>query len=472
MKPKIFSERGQALIVITAAAIVLFAMVGMAIDGSSKFSDRRHAQNAADTAAMAASLAQVDAIVYAEAHGQSSSTGTCPPPSGTPSTAICDALQLAGLDRAASNGYDNNLASNTVEIYSPPITGYYSTVSNKEHYVQVIIKSEVKTTFMRVLGFDNMYNEVQAVAFAKKGGPLFKGAAFISVDPSPSCSGGNGSGGGSVDVSGNSTITINKGGFFINSDETCGYSQPSCSVTLKLVGGGGIISAGSNIYIQDKITGTDCSPGISKDTSQRQYVVPDEIFMPKRPVQCSLPAQNPDPYGTAPDGKEIWLIHPGYYEDFPQASLIPNNKHIVMEPGIYCVNDNLSWSGSSFLSLDGTGGVTIYQTSGHDISLTINSPIKINASSSGDYKNYVIIQAGNMNDIRDCKFTGGQYLDLNGTVFAPYCDITINGDSTTTSVFNAQFIGWDLKVDGNNTITVNYDPDYTPQIKRRLGLMK
>ena len=468
MKPKIFSERGQALIVITLAAIGLFAVVGMAIDGSAKFSDRRHAQNAADTAAMAAALAQVDAIVYAEENGQSSTMGICPPTSGSPST-ICTDLLLAGLARAESNGYNNNVTNNTVEIYSPPISGHYSTVSNKDQYVQVIITSHVNTTFMRVLGIYQSHNVVQAVAFANKGGPLFGGAAFISVDPNPGCSGGNGSGGGSVDVSGNSTITINGGGFFVNSGETCGYSQPSCSVDLILTGGGKILSAGSNIYMNEN--GVNCDPSITTDSTQRQYVVPDEIFMPKEPAECSLNAPTPTNLGII-DGVQTWRIYPGYYTDFPQASLVPNNKNIVLAPGVYCVNDNLSWSGSSFKKLDGTSGVTIYLKPGHDISLTINSPIYLNPSSSGDYENYVIIQQGSMDDIRDCKFTGGQYLKLNGTVYAPYCDITINGDSSTISEFNAQFIGWDLKIDGNNSITVNYDPDYTPQIKRKLGLMK
>ena len=47
-------ERGQALILIALAAIGLFGIAGLAIDGSMKLSDRRHAQNAADTAVLAA----------------------------------------------------------------------------------------------------------------------------------------------------------------------------------------------------------------------------------------------------------------------------------------------------------------------------------------------------------------------------------------------------------------------------------
>jgi len=471
MKPNTFTERGQALIIIAFAAIGLFAIAGLAIDGSAKFSDRRHAQNAADTAALAAALAKVEALSNGASDNSPTTNNwaTCPPPSGVLPSPVCEATQLAGLDRADSNGYDNNLVSNTVEVYSPPISGYYA---GNALYVQAIITSNIDTYFARVIGINQTRNLVEAVAMTKEGGPLFDGAAFISVDPSPNCSGGNGSGGGSVDVSGNSIITLNGGGFFVNSNETCGYSQPNCSVTM-VINGGGILSAGSNIYMQDKVTGTACNTGdpIPTDSTQRQYAVPGEIYMPKEPDECGQTAANADPIGVDANGVEMWLIHPGYYEDFPQATLIPNNKHIVMESGVYCVNDNLGWSGSSFKYLDGTSGVTIYQKAGWDISLTINSPILLNASSSGDYENYVIIQDGNMNSIQNCKFTGGQYLELNGTVFAPYCDITINGDSSTNSEFNAQFIGWDLKIDGNNLITVNYDPDYTPQIKHKVGLM-
>lgn len=107
-------ERGQALILIALAMVGLVGIVGLAIDGSAKFSDQRHAQNAADTAAIAAALAKVDALKA----GAANSPAECPPSSGTPS-AVCATLLTAGLDRAASNGYNNNLTSNTVEIHSP-----------------------------------------------------------------------------------------------------------------------------------------------------------------------------------------------------------------------------------------------------------------------------------------------------------------------------------------------------------------
>ena len=149
------------------------------------------------------------------------------------------------------------------------------------------------------------------------------------------------------------------------------------------------------------------------------------------------------------------------------------------------MDHDLQWSGSSFLSLNGStdpsenrhhtynrDGVTLYIKSGGGFSLSINSPILLDASTVGDYQGYLIILEGTQTSIESCILNGGSYLDINGLIFAPYCDITINGGSEPTAEINAQLIGWDIKLNGNNTINFNYDPDYVVHIKRRLGLMR
>jgi len=77
-----------------------------------------------------------------------------------------------------------------------------------------------------------------------------------------------------------------------------------------------------------------------------------------------------------------------------------------------------------------------------------------------------------MNSIESCTINGGSYLDVNGAIFAPYCNVTVNGDNTSQSTFNAQIIGWDVKLNGNNGIHFTYDPSKIPQIKRKVGLMR
>jgi hypothetical protein len=418
------AQSGQALILIALAAVGLFGIAALAIDGSIKFSDRRQAQNAADTAALAGALAKLE---------------------GDPD------WELVALNRADDNGYDDNLVTNNVEAYSPPISGYYA---GNASYVQVIITSHVDTYFARVLGINQTKNTVEAVALSRAGGSLFNGASVVSMNPHPNC------GNGSFNVGGNGTINIDGGGFMVNSSESCGYSQTSCSVTLNITGGAGISSAGSEID-------QSCGIAAPENETATQIVVPDEVYMPEEPIECSQTAATPTQVG--PDD---WVIYPGYYTDFPQAGLIGNNQNIILSSGVYCVDGGIHWSGATFDSLDGTSGVTLYIKSGHDFSMSINSPIHLNASSSGDYAGYLIILDGNMGSIENCTINGGSYLNVNGTIFAPYCSLRINGDNGTDSEFNAQLIGWDVTLSGNNTINIHYDPTVNAENHPKIGLMR
>jgi len=63
-------------------------------------------------------------------------------------------------------------------------------------------------------------------------------------------------------------------------------------------------------------------------------------------------------------------------------------------------------------------------------------------------------------------------MDLNGTVYAPYCNITINGDNNSNSDYNVQVIGWDVKINGSSMIDFTYDPGDNAKNQRRIGLMK
>ena len=54
------SEKGQAIILIAFGIVAMIGFTALAIDGGRALSDRRHAQNAADTAVLAAALDKVN----------------------------------------------------------------------------------------------------------------------------------------------------------------------------------------------------------------------------------------------------------------------------------------------------------------------------------------------------------------------------------------------------------------------------
>ena len=507
MRKSKITESGQALILIAFAIIGLAAIVGLALDGSAVFADQRHAQNAADTAVMAASLAKVDTLAAAVTNSSITTTPkVCDSGLMSGASDVCVALVLAGLDLADVNGYDN-FTNNIVKIYSPPISGYYQ---GNNDYVQVFITSTVNTTFMRVVGRSQFTHTVQAVALAKPGYNLADGAMIISYDPDPNCS-TTGTGGYSVSVSGNATVNLIGGGIFLNSDEVCGFVIPNCA-TLNITNGAGISSVGANNIDQGS-----CSVQAPEFPNQDPVVIPTDIYWPPVPKECSM-SGSPAPtfLGTViVDGKEVeeWLIYPGFYVDFPQATLLPTEEEVAvgkrsriyMKSGVYCIDPpmdkDLTWNPVAASVLNGSvdpvenkfqnpgsgyylnfnpNGVTLYIRKGGGFTLNMNndSPTYIDATtkapdgSDSDYQGYLIILEGDESSIESCEINGGAKLDINGLIFAPYCDITINGQAGETASINAQLIGWDIKINGNNAINFNYDPSNQVKIKRKVGLMK
>ena len=192
MKPIIYStERGQALILIAFAAIALFAITGLAIDGSKKLSDRRHAQNAADAAVLAGSLASLR---------------------GDPN------WELKALDRALENGYDDNHVTNEVEVYTcADADASCGPYAGDPLYVQVVITSHIDTTFARVIGFQQLHNTVESIAMSQEGyqGQLYGGASIIGLAPDQ-CK--------TIWLSGSAAVNITGGGIFSNSNEDCGVT--------------------------------------------------------------------------------------------------------------------------------------------------------------------------------------------------------------------------------------------------------
>jgi uncharacterized membrane protein len=79
MKRKHPSESGQAIVLLAISIVVLLGFTALAVDGGMIFSDRRHAQNAADAAALAGALQksnlQSDAVVIQAAERSVESNG-------------------------------------------------------------------------------------------------------------------------------------------------------------------------------------------------------------------------------------------------------------------------------------------------------------------------------------------------------------------------------------------------------------
>ncbi|MBN1562662.1 MAG: hypothetical protein JXA10_02405 [Anaerolineae bacterium] len=111
---------GQAIVIIAVAAMGLFAMMGLAIDGGRLLMLRRDTQNAADAAAVAAARALC--------------VGRDPVP--------------AGLAAANVSGFDNNETDNWVEIHNPPSASMGLSEGCDSCFVEATIRSQIPPTFI------------------------------------------------------------------------------------------------------------------------------------------------------------------------------------------------------------------------------------------------------------------------------------------------------------------------------------
>jgi len=453
-------ERGQALILIALAAVGLFGFSALAIDGSRVFSDRRHAQNTADTSVLAAALARIRA-------------------SSSPDPAVVNAATFAaGIERAESNGYAND-SDSTVEVHlcneanlNPPCEGLPGG-ADKSEYIQVKIVSTIPTTFARVIGRTHVTSLLTAIAHAESGvpSPLVNGHALASLKPD-----------GDSTIGGNGVVhlDVNNSGVFNNSQNNCGTQ----------------INGASGSYTVDTafefVSGTYCSGAgnnqLNPVQQASQIPYPPIITLPTPSIICSGNGSRTENTTT-----QTVTYTPGNY---PSGDSLNYSGKIHFSPGNYCFGGNVSINGTAdiiandvrFLITSGeftTGGtstltcndmlvhinggtgmrfngnsrvycnnVTFFASTG-DISWSGNVGIRLFAPTGGVYENVLIYMPyGNNSRL---SIQGNSSNELTGSIIAVSSDIEIRGNSGTTGL-HSQIIGYTVTLAGSSNTVINYVP--------------
>jgi len=493
MKRNRITDRGQVLIIFVFAIVGLIGMTGLAIDGGNIYSDRRHAQNAADTASLAAALFRVNTQREMYHHpGSYSGWGDCSDlgdpnnPGDLPSTCGSKIITVA-LDMAEENGYTNNILDSHVEVNTPPTEGPYSVAGvgiDPNQYVEVIIETNVSTFFARVLGVPTMHNHVQAVARARyePPGSLYGGNALVALKPEgDDCSG-------DFNLGGSSTVILNGGGVFINSTNECAaFKEESSCVTLEFWNEdhtvqlypvydeyGNIVETG---FIESvpgagsQISSCPNAPNLSGDADP--YLFPPEPIIDPEPEECSEP-----PVGNHTDADGYAHLNPGHYASLPPA------KNTHLNPGVYCVDNLIKVTNpQSHLDVSQThpeDGVLIYIRDGGAFDFQ-GGTVNLNASAwpNDKYKGFLIYMAHDFSDynpadpVPNCQINGNSSSTFKGTIYAPYCDVTINGTSDAQG-FMAQIIAYTISLSGDTALQFTYkeeDQGTTPEVNM-MGLSR
>ena len=426
------SERGQAMILIVLAIVGLVGITALAVDGGMYYADRRRAQNAADSAVLAASLARLRGQNY----------------------------QSVALARAQQNGYEDDGVKSSIEVNAPPVSGPYE--GNSE-YIQIVITSHYNTTFGSVVGIHELTNNVEAVARAKppEYGPLMQGYAVVSLAPASDCAAQR-----SFWAHGESTLVISGGGIFINSDHpTCAFMQE---------GSGGLVFADNNpfnivggasiqkVQLIKRLVWQPAPTPSKGETPTRQ---PALAFLPSTgssPMPYPPPFVMPKPRCGARmaeiDPLDETVMGPGNWEeDFPPKGVTK------LKPGMYCINGDVRVEDTE---LTGEGVLLVVEHGSVHFSSTAN--ITLEAPGKGPFKNLLLFLP--MDNHSVVVLNGSDESIFRGTILAPASKIRILGNESRYG-YHSQIIGYTIELDGNSNITIryldeqNYDALVSPEIQ-------
>lgn len=414
---------GQIMVLYVIAMVVLLGFAALAIDGGLVYAERRRIQNAADTGVLAAALAKIEA----------------------------ENLHAAALTRIASNGYtttpgpcdpagfDCTLGTGdywTVQISNPPRTGEFS---GDSAFIQVMITSEVGTSFAQLVYKGPVRTTVEAVARVWPELSMAPGHAMFSVNEHD-CKG--------VWFSGTGDTVVTGGNVFSNSDA----NSPSCFSGEQ--DGSGNVSVGPEPYSIRVVGGFDSGGSGSVSPAPVEGVDHETI----RPIP------KPDCSGLPDRGKvklvasENVTIQPGRYQEIivnsPGATL-------VLDPGMYCIYGSKGFSATGG-TISGTGVMLYLEQGPFDpggnalINLTAEAASDTLVDPShNDWEGMLLyIDPSNTSAT---SLAGTSFTSYTGTIYAPSSDCTINGTGDNIGFLSSQVICNSIKITGTAAVTIDHD---------------
>ncbi len=397
------SQKGQAIVLIALAIVGLLGITALAIDAGNGFADERHAQLAADNAALAGALAKANetsasyaAQLITARNGFDAGTMTLP-----------DQVEI--FDGAAGGPFTNckDVAIDPVDHSDPD--------DSLAQYVQVKIHSHVNTYFGPIVGINKVAYCVYAIARAEpsKWDSDLMGQAIAAMDCHIKDA---------ITIGNNNEVIVIGGGIFSNSDhmaesllvksgESIGFPKPGLTAVGK-------ITAPSDFEQHEGVEQLPC-----------EY--PEEALPPAVPDACTAS------YNTFP----------------PHASdenVNVNVDPVEIKPGVYCIsktfnNPNMTGEDVTFVLLPGAG----VSWSGNPDYVHLKAP-----SDPLNPWNGILIYAPPDNH-DDLVFNGSASMEIIGSILAPGADIKMTGTFAGSSV--SQWIGRTVEFGGTFEGTITYN---------------
>jgi len=285
---------------------------------------------------------------------------------------------------------------------------------------------------------------------------------------------------------GTSNVTINGGGLYSNSDDpSCSFQSASCASFLDVNNEDGTQGAVTMIGGYNAHLG--CMPQADLiPAAQKQLPFPPPYQEMAPPTVCSQTVDLSSNYSVTGSGSnKIATLNPGHYSKIPLSG---QWKNVILNPGVYCIDTTLNSPSSLIVSgtPGSTGGVFIYFKPGGSFTFNGNSLVKLwginQANIDADpslamYKGFLMYLAPDYasGTPTNCLLNGNASDVFTGTIYAPYCNVTIDGTSDPAG-FQTQIIAYTVKFAGGADVILTYNNDSTPMsswtIPLQVGLSK
>jgi hypothetical protein len=158
MEESASTERGQVLVIMVFGMVVLLIIAGLAIDGGTVFMERRHAQNAADAAALAGARKLAEAV--------------CGEAGADDAAILAQVIEFVAINRV--NDPENSVRADYVDgdttVLGPVGNGIIPIGATG---ISATVGIERSTYFMSLIGIDT--SAASAYALAMTGPPLAAG---------------------------------------------------------------------------------------------------------------------------------------------------------------------------------------------------------------------------------------------------------------------------------------------------------
>jgi Flp pilus assembly protein TadG len=414
---------------VALALVPVLGFVAIAVDGGMLLSDRRQAQRATDSAALAAATDMY--VKWNTQHGVDTGGGA----------------KQSALTTAAANGYSNDGVNSIVTVNIPPKSG---TFVNRAGYAEVLTTYNQQRFFSKIWGSGTLKVTARAVA---RGSYTPASPGILLLDPTDN---------NTLDVTSSGNVTVTNGGAIdVNSKSANGGA--TCTNTGNIVA--------DTINLSDNTYNHSNSGTLIGQINYNQPPTPDPLANLAEPTQPPLPALSAATLailgsnystnnGVNYSGNATIDLYPGYYGGINMSS----GGHIILHdnpdgsPGIYYI-------GSHGLSISNAGSMTgsnvmLYSAGTGNISLTGSGSLSLSPPTSGTYKGITLFQERSSN--KQISITGQGNMNMTGTFYAAAAKVSITGSGGYNNPIGSQWIAWTMAVTGSGSFTVNYNGQGSP----------